>query len=332
MPPLPMGARTWNGPSTSPSGVPWSSLRAWKRVSRPALTRWLATTSGSSRCSGGTPRSDCCSCSRSSRPLRSTVLRKSSTAGIVLLPLAARLLGVLGPGLRPVALGRLPAAATAPAARLGPLGRRLLLGLGVLRLVPAARLGPRLLLVRLGGRGPPRPFRRLGLGAAAEGDRLEVRVLGGLRLARPPLGGRGRGRRGRRRLHAVLAPAAALAPGAAPPRLLLARLLPDRRPAGLLHLRAEARHHVRPAALVGVQLEQPLLLGVLQQLAEGAVAVVRLVERRLLALHRVLDHRRPEHVLVLAAQGQHRLQQQGEGLALGLGQLGVQRRRQRGGL
>ena len=88
-----------------------------------------------------------------------------------------------------------------------------------------------------------------------------------------------------------------------------------------LRLRAESRHHVGPAALVALDLDQPVRRRVFQQFAEGAVAVVVFVERRLLALHRVLDHRRPQHFLVLAAQGQQRFEQQREGLLLGLRQL-----------
>src|SRR5260370_38512048 len=38
----------------------------------------------------------------------------------------------------------------------------------------------------------------------------------------------------------------------------------------------------------------PLRLGIFQQLRKSAVAVVGLIERRLLALHGVLDHRRPK--------------------------------------
>ena len=59
--------------------------------------------------------------------------------------------------------------------------------------------------------------------------------------------------------------------------------------------------------------------------------MVGYVERRLLALHRVLYHGRPEHFLVLPAQGKKRLHEQGEGLALVFGKLrinaGGQRRR-----
>ena len=45
------------------------------------------------------------------------------------------------------------------------------------------------------------------------------------------------------------------------------------------------------------------LLGVHEQAAEAAVAVGRLVERGLLALHGVLDHRGEDRVLVLADEG-----------------------------
>ena len=49
---------------------------------------------------------------------------------------------------------------------------------------------------------------------------------------------------------------------------------------------------------------------------ERAEAVVRLVEARLLALHRLLDHRAPEDFLVLALQGEDRVDQQRERLGL----------------
>src|SRR5262249_38278126 len=50
----------------------------------------------------------------------------------------------------------------------------------------------------------------------------------------------------------------------------------------VVHLGAEAGDDVGAAALVGLQLEQALLLGVLEHLAEGPVAVVGLVEGGLL--------------------------------------------------
>jgi hypothetical protein len=60
---------------------------------------------------------------------------------------------------------------------------------------------------------------------------------------------------------------------------------------------------------------------VLEHLGEGAVAVGRLGERRLLALHRVLDHRGVDDVDVLALQRLDRLEEQLERGPLGLGHL-----------
>ena len=177
-------------------------------------------------------------------------------------------------------------------------------------------------LVGAGGAGTRGPRRRSGLPERPPGPAPGRGRRPGEALRRPAPGGRrpppGR-RDGRAFRFGRLGGGGAFAAGTA-----AAGLLAGRRRLALFgggHLRAEARHHVGPAALVGVQLQQAFLLGVLQQLAERAVAVVGLVERRLLALHRVLDHRRPEHLLVLAAQGQQRFQQQGERLALGLRQL-----------
>src|SRR6266545_2654492 len=71
---------------------------------------------------------------------------------------------------------------------------------------------------------------------------------------------------------------------------------------------------VGPRALVFLQLQDALALGVLEQLGEGAVAVVALVERGLLALHRLLDHRAPEDLLVVAQERLDRLDEQAEHL------------------
>src|SRR5579863_8035629 len=82
---------------------------------------------------------------------------------------------------------------------------------------------------------------------------------------------------------------------------------------GIAALR-KAGDDVGAGALVLLQLDDGLALGVLEQLGERAVAVVALVERALLALHALLNHRAPEHVLVLAHQRLHRLHHQAEGL------------------
>src|SRR5262245_19256694 len=119
----------------------------------------------------------------------------------------------------------------------------------------------------------------------------------------------------------LLAAVAAAADGGGlslPPGSFAAAGLGRRRLPGL---RAEARHHVRPAPLVPLDVNEPVARGVLEQLAERPVAVVFLVERRLLPLHGVLHHRREKDLLVLAAYGQERLKQDGVDLLLGLGQL-----------
>src|ERR1700720_871962 len=76
----------------------------------------------------------------------------------------------------------------------------------------------------------------------------------------------------------------------------------------------KAGNDVGAGALVLLQLDDGLALGVLEQLRERAVAVVALVEGRLLALHGLLYHRAPEHVLVLAHQRLDRFDHQAEGL------------------
>src|SRR5262245_2281937 len=91
---------------------------------------------------------------------------------------------------------------------------------------------------------------------------------------------------------------------------------------GRLRLRAEPGHDVRPAPLVPLDVDQPVLGRVLQQLAERPVPVVLLIERGLLPLHGVLDHGREEHLLVLAPQGQERVEEQREDLLLVLRELG----------
>src|SRR4030095_5806796 len=78
----------------------------------------------------------------------------------------------------------------------------------------------------------------------------------------------------------------------------------------------EAGDDVAARALVALELDDALALGILEQLGERRVAEVPLVERRALALHRLLDHRAPEHVLVLAGEGEDRLGEQTEHLLL----------------
>src|SRR5690242_4020175 len=64
---------------------------------------------------------------------------------------------------------------------------------------------------------------------------------------------------------------------------------------------------VAAGLLVRVEADEVFLFGILEQVGEGAEAVVRLVEARIAALERLLDHRAPD-ALVLAALGDERLQ------------------------
>jgi hypothetical protein len=73
---------------------------------------------------------------------------------------------------------------------------------------------------------------------------------------------------------------------------------------------------------VPLDLDQPIGGCVFQQFAERPVTVVLLVERRLLPLHRVLDHGGEQDFLVLPPQGQQGLDEQPEHLLLGLRELG----------
>src|SRR5262245_15641684 len=76
----------------------------------------------------------------------------------------------------------------------------------------------------------------------------------------------------------------------------------------------------RAAAPVLAQLDQPVPLRVLEQAPEAVVAVVLLVELRLLALDGVLHQGALDHVLALALQRGNGLHEQREGLLLHLGQ------------
>src|SRR5207253_10919399 len=70
--------------------------------------------------------------------------------------------------------------------------------------------------------------------------------------------------------------------------------------------------------LIRLELDQAALLGFLEQIGEGAEAVVGLVEAGLSALERLLDHRAPD-ALALAALGDERVERlddQIEGLLL----------------
>src|SRR5882762_1930582 len=70
--------------------------------------------------------------------------------------------------------------------------------------------------------------------------------------------------------------------------------------------------------LIRLELDEPLRLGLFEQIRKGAEAVVGLVEAGLPALERLLDHRAPD-TLALAALGDERverLEQEVESLLL----------------
>src|SRR5271169_259167 len=82
----------------------------------------------------------------------------------------------------------------------------------------------------------------------------------------------------------------------------------------------EARDDVRAAFRVALQRDDPGFLGRLEQLRERAETVIALVERRVLSLHGLLDHRAPEDLLVLALQREDGVHEQREGLGRLFGQ------------
>src|SRR5438552_2073759 len=79
---------------------------------------------------------------------------------------------------------------------------------------------------------------------------------------------------------------------------------------------AEGGDDVGAALLVALEADDLLLGGLLQQLRERRVPVVRLVESRVLADHRLLHHRAPQRFLVLALQGLDGVDELGDGLGL----------------
>ena len=83
--------------------------------------------------------------------------------------------------------------------------------------------------------------------------------------------------------------------------------------------RTQVLDDVAARPLVPPQHHDPAALSVLEQVGEGAEAVVGLVERGLLALHGLLDHGAPEDLLVLALQGHDRVHEQREALLQLLG-------------
>src|SRR4029453_5757337 len=88
----------------------------------------------------------------------------------------------------------------------------------------------------------------------------------------------------------------------------------------------ESGDHVGPALLLAVERHDLLLGRILQELREGGEPVVRLVEGRVLPDHRLLDHRAPEGLLVLALERLDGVDQLGHGLGLFLPQAPQQRR------
>ena len=89
-------------------------------------------------------------------------------------------------------------------------------------------------------------------------------------------------------------------------------------------LAAETRDHVSTALGVAFDIHKCQIVGVFQQMRKAAIAVITLVERRLFPLHRVFDHRRVNHFMILAPQGMACLDQQAVQLALLFRQIGRQ--------
>src|SRR5258706_7030374 len=61
---------------------------------------------------------------------------------------------------------------------------------------------------------------------------------------------------------------------------------------------------VAPGLLVRVERDEALFLGFLEEVGEGTETIVRLVESRIAALERLLDHRAPDLLLGAALGGQ----------------------------
>src|SRR5690242_1325960 len=75
---------------------------------------------------------------------------------------------------------------------------------------------------------------------------------------------------------------------------------------------------VAAGLFVRLESDEAFLLGILEQVGEGAEALVRLVEARFAALQRLLDHRAPDALALpaLRDEGMQRLEQHVEGLLL----------------
>jgi hypothetical protein len=73
---------------------------------------------------------------------------------------------------------------------------------------------------------------------------------------------------------------------------------------------------IGPASGIGSQLDDPFLLSIFQEVTEGAVAMIGLIEGGLLSFHRLFDHGGPEHFLILTDESHHRVYQELKGLFL----------------
>lgn len=78
---------------------------------------------------------------------------------------------------------------------------------------------------------------------------------------------------------------------------------------------AEARNDIGTAPWLPLGFNDIEVGGVLQEVREALVAVVALIERRLLALHRVFDHGGVQELVILSPKSRACIKEQGEGLA-----------------
>src|SRR6266850_6413110 len=64
------------------------------------------------------------------------------------------------------------------------------------------------------------------------------------------------------------------------------------------------RDHVAPGLFIGVELDEAFRFRFLEEVGERTEAIVRLVEARIAALQRLLDHRAPDLFLRPALRGE----------------------------